>query len=96
MNEEAKLRLQIRAALQARNHLLFLQPTDMIAVGEVTERIVTLSARLQAVSAGPSVPSLSDAEVTELQAALNGLRSSIEASAGVSQILAALSRIVQV
>lgn len=91
MTEAERLQKLLSVLLDTRNFLLVQQPTDMVAVAEVTERIIAVSARLQAELANPTVHQLTPAESAALQKAVNDLEEAIQKSQAVSQILAALT-----
>jgi flagellar biosynthesis chaperone FliJ len=94
MDEIDKIQEQIRGLLKARDHLLNQVPSDMVAIAEITERIIDLNRRLSALSdSGATVPDLTPAQVQTLQQAVNALEHAIQQSAGVSQILMAATQL---
>lgn len=87
MDEIARLQQQLISLFETRNFLLNQQPTDLVAVSEITERILAVTARLTAQISNPNVPQLNDAEVKALKDAVDALRKSIQRSEAVSEIL---------
>ncbi len=87
MNEVQQLQTKLKGLIDARNYLLNQQPTDMVAVHDVSEKIVALSARLTSLIGGPPLPQLSAAVVNALAAAVSKLQKSVTASAAATAIL---------
>lgn len=90
MDEIGRLQKMLLALFAARNHLLDLQPSDPVVIAEVNERIIAASARLLAEVADPTAHELTDEEVATLQHAVDTLNGSVQRSAAVSEIFAAL------
>ena len=95
MHEIARLQQKLECLFEARNYLLNLQPTDMVAVSEITERIVAVTARLTAEISNPNDQQLSDANIAALTQAMDALRKSIQRSEAVSQIIKHVKALVE-
>jgi hypothetical protein len=95
MTELQRIQRQIKGLLAARNYLLNQQPTDMVALSEVTERIVALAARLTAEASNPSANPLSDADVKALTKAVDDLSEVIARNAAARQIVKAVTALIK-
>ena len=94
MDEIDKTQAQIRGLIKARDHLLNEVPSDMVAIAEITERIIDLNRRLAAlVDAGATVPELTPGQVQALQQAVGALERAIQQSQAASQILIAATQL---
>lgn len=94
MDEIDKIQAQIGALLKARDHLLNQIPSDMVAIAEITERIIDLNRRMSAlVDSGATVRALTPEQVQALQQAVRALERAIQQSEGASQILAAATQL---
>jgi hypothetical protein len=87
-----RIHKKISALLAARGHLLNQQPSDIIAITQLTEMIVDLSRR-PVLSKQGSLRILSQREEVSLDAALRRLDDTIKTSAGTSQIVDASSNL---
>jgi|SRR5215470_6620885 len=94
MDEIDKLQAQISALIKARDHLLNQVPSDMVAIADITERIIDLNRRLSAlIDSNATVRELTSAQVQALQDAVKALDRAIQQSAGTSQIIAAATQL---
>jgi len=86
----------IEALKAERDKRLHHQPTDMVAVTQITEKILDLTARLTAMMNGPSLPPLSGAQVQAIQSAVTTLGNAVAANAAVTAILVAATELAHV
>jgi hypothetical protein len=94
MDEIGKIQAQITTFLKARDYLLNQRPSDMVAVAEVTEKIIDLNRRLTALLApGAQIPQLTAAQQAALQQATQELDKSIQRSAAASEILDGVAKL---
>jgi cell division septum initiation protein DivIVA len=94
MDEIDKIQVQIRGLLEARDHLLNQVPSDMVAIAEITERIIDLNRRLAALAdAGATVRELTPGQVQALQQAVRALERAIQQSQAASEILMAATQL---
>lgn len=94
MTEIKKIHLQIMALLKARNYLLHQSPSDMIAIQEVTEKIIALNERQSVLSdTTTAIPVPTDEQIAKLQSAIHELDTQIAASKTASDILIAATAI---
>jgi hypothetical protein len=73
MNEIDKIQEQIAALLRARNYLLSQNPSDMVALADVTEKIIALNRRQSALTGKINLPQLTPAQVQNLKSAVQTL-----------------------
>jgi hypothetical protein len=95
MTREDSLLFKIAQLTEARSRLLHAQPTDMVAVQILNERIVDASAELSALSLPQKTLELSPEAAQRLQGAVAALRAAVDAGAGASEILAAATQLAQ-
>ena len=93
MDEVEKLQAQIKSLLAARKFLLNQQPSDMVAIGQITEGIVDLTARQMALTEARRIPAVSPETVKALQSAIKALDDAMKASAAATQILTAATAV---
>lgn len=93
MDEIQQIQAKIKSLIAARNYLLNQQPTDMVAVHDVSEKIVALSARVTNLIGGPPLTPLAPAVVQALGAAVSKLENSIRAAAAATAVLKAATAV---
>ena len=91
MNKIEMLQAQLQILHKARNYLLHQQPTDVVALNQVTERIVMLSERLAALISKPSHAPLPLESVQALNDAVRLLEGSINTNSPADRILQGLA-----
>jgi hypothetical protein len=90
MDEMDKIQAQIAALLRARNYLLNQTPSDMVAIADITEKIVDLNRRQSALtSTAAPIPQLTPGQEQALQQATQALDIAVQHSAAASQIISA-------
>jgi len=94
MNQTQAIHQQIMALLKARNYLLNQTPSDMIAITDVNEKIISLNARQSALSSNINIPVLSDKQEQQLTSAIHDLDTQIRDSKAASDILAGATVII--
>jgi hypothetical protein len=92
MNEIQAIQAQIGALLKARKYLLNQTPSDMVALADVTERIIDLNRRQAAISG--VVTQLAQANVDSLEEAIQDLDDDINDSVSASNILDGVAKVV--
>ena len=94
MNEIDKIHTQTVELIKARDHLLNQNPSDMVAVASVTEKIIDLNRRFSALAeSGTPIRQLSAAQVVALQRATKVLERAIGRSEAASQIIVAATKV---
>lgn len=93
MDEIQEINAKIKTLIEARNYLLHQQPTDMVILHAVDEKIIALSTRASALMAGPPIPPLPPAIVAAIGAAVAKLENAIKASATATAILMAATEL---
>jgi hypothetical protein len=97
MNEIDKIQLQIAALLQARNYLLNQSPSDMVALADVTEKIIALNRTQSALTGNPTpLPLLTTVQEQNLQSAIQTLDKGVKQSKAASDILVAATALANV
>jgi hypothetical protein len=95
MNEIDKIQTQIAALLQARDFLLHQTPSDMVAIADITERMVALTRRQGVLTRQATpLPSLTPDQERALRAAVDSLEGQIRASRTASDIMAAVTTLL--
>jgi hypothetical protein len=95
MNEIEKIQKQKSSLMDARIYLLHQTPSDMIAIAEVTERIIALEKRQSALIGTTGIPVLTNEQIGNLQSAIDDLDAQIKASKAASDILVAATAVAK-
>jgi hypothetical protein len=85
MNQIEAIQAEIGALLRARNYLLNQTPSDMVALADVTEKIISLTRRQSAIGSNPTI--LSTPQESGLQTAIQALDNDIRVCAAANTIL---------